>query len=662
MPNVPGRPGEVLCGRVQVTANGNQRLSVGVMLTVVDGGRVARRAAVAPQTRRDPEASDEYRPSRRRSSHPGLLAWLFAGTFLLFAFAAVGIVLAVVALTPGGGPAPAPPVAQAPPDAAKPDKPNPPGGEDKAPPKEPPPAPPAPPPPPQLDAADLAPLLESDDADKRLAALKKLAAMGPRAAPAFHAVLKAMKDGDADFRREALAALPKIGAPTAADVDLLADLAGDAKFPEGRAYALDALAALGADAKRAAPALCDVLKDRNSPAAVRRKAAEVLGSLGPAAAEAARDRLTEALSDADPDVGTAAATALAKMGPPKEKVRLQLLLLEKADAARRYALNGFRDLGPEAADCAPYLEDAVAGDPSPELRRLAVGALLAVAPAERRSADAFAKAVSDDDPEVRRAAVGALAKVGPEHGALHGLVQALRADETTAAAAEEALKGLHLDAKQVGELGDELKAKNAKLRLHVLALLKPLGADAAPAVPGACAVLRDGPGEPRKQAFDLLAAMGPAGKKASSALDDLLNDDKFAVRLDAATTLAAVEGSDATEAIPVLIDALKVDRLDDAEQAAERDRAVEALARVGEPAIKPLVDALEGDFTGGGAGTEKGQINALARQAAVRALGAMGRTANTFKALSVLSKLQRIDPSPPVRDAAKEAWAAIKKN
>ena len=240
--------------------------------------------------------------------------------------------------------------------------------------------------------------------------------------PALHAVLQAMKNGDADFRREALAALPRMGRPTAADVDVLTELVGDASFPAGRQYALAALAKLGADARPAAAALCDALKDADP--AVKRKAAEVLGGLGPPIRGAARRPLMNTLDDADADVSAAAAAALTKLGPATKADASDLVapLHGKSAAARRYALDCLREIGPDASDFAPFLRDAAAGDASPELRRLALAALLAVAPDARRSIDAYAQAASDPDAEVRQAGVAALVQVGPAHGALPGLI------------------------------------------------------------------------------------------------------------------------------------------------------------------------------------------------------------------------------------------------
>ena len=165
----------------------------------------------------------------------------------------------------------------------------------------------------------------------------------------------------------------------------------------------------------------------------------------------------------------------------------------------------------------------------------------------------------------------------------------------------------------------------------------------------------------RVDAARRLGAMGPAARKAGGALGDLLGDDKFVIRMDAAVALAAVEGGDAAEAVPTLIEALRVEKLGDEEEAAERDRAVEALGRIGAPAVKPLTAALEGEYAAASLQTAKGRINALARLAAVEALGRIGPPANVSKTNVVLSMLQRTDPSPAVREAVKQAQARIRK-
>jgi HEAT repeat protein len=155
--------------------------------------------------------------------------------------------------------------------------------------------------------------------------------------------------------------------------------------------------------------------------------------------------------------------------------------------------------------------------------------------------------------------------------------------------------------------------------------------------------------------------MGPAASGAGADLAALLTDDDPAVRLDAAAALTRIEGEKATETIPVLIRALRVEKIDDSAQTAARDRAAHALARVGKPAVKPLLDALEGDFAAGGADASKGVLNGAARLGVVQALGEMGPAANEYKVLYDLGEAARKDPFSGVRDAAKRAFDAINK-
>ena len=268
-----------------MTANGHQRFNVPVTLTVTaEAARPIRRRAAS-----FPRREHALAPGR-----PGLLAWAFAAAFFVLATAAVAAVVVVVCLTPNAAPV-------APKPAARPDLPAPKEAErpsEDA----------------HADVMALVKLLESDDPRERVDAARRLGAMGPPAAPALDDLLRAMKHHNADFRREALLVLPKIGAPTRTDADVLGDLADEATFPEGRLYALDALIALGADAKPALLSLCAALRDHD-PAA-RCKAGRGSGQHRPRRPTPGRRDLIEALRNADPDVAAAATAALAKTGPP----------------------------------------------------------------------------------------------------------------------------------------------------------------------------------------------------------------------------------------------------------------------------------------------------------------------------------------------------------
>ena len=82
-------------------------------------------------------------------------------------------------------------------------------------------------------------------------------------------------------------------------------------------------------------------------------------------------------------------------------------------------------------------------------------------------------------------------------------------------------------------------------------------------------------------------------------------------------------------------------RLDVEAALAERDRAKQALARVGQPAVPALLRALENDFDLGRPGSRAGRLNAAARLQVVQTLALMGPKGRTPAALLALA-----DPAP----------------
>ncbi len=84
VPIVPVRPGEQLFGKVKVTANGFQRFTVPVTLTVTaEAGPQPIRQNAAPSAPWRELETPEPEPVRARAGgRPGLLAWLIAGGFL----------------------------------------------------------------------------------------------------------------------------------------------------------------------------------------------------------------------------------------------------------------------------------------------------------------------------------------------------------------------------------------------------------------------------------------------------------------------------------------------------------------------------------------------------------------------------------------------------
>jgi HEAT repeat protein len=185
-----------------------------------------------------------------------------------------------------------------------------------------------------------------EKAPKRLYAIKVLIKLGPTAAPAVPELIKALKDEDAEIRREAEFALGAIGAEaasaTAALIEALAD--DDEEVRHAACYALGkigpkakaALPALEKNLKSddkflqfasiwamlqihvdkselaevAVPMLIDALDDER--AHIRVEAAYSLGELG-AAAKSSIAALEKAMDDDNPAVRIAVAEALEKI-------------------------------------------------------------------------------------------------------------------------------------------------------------------------------------------------------------------------------------------------------------------------------------------------------------------------------------------------------------
>jgi WD40 repeat protein len=510
-------------------------------------------------------------------------------------------------------------------------------------------------------ASDLMKQLAADDPTVRLQAVRDLAECGPEAAPAIHQLLVLLHYGDNDLRGGALRALPKIGAPTRADVGVLEDLLKDATYPAGRDYALDALAPLGPDARPDALTLYRLLMDPASGSSARVKAAKALGAIGPNTGVGEFVEQYTLLRDPDPAVSAAVADALSKLFPPDKRDLhdLEMRLRDESPPVRRYALGALTALGPDARDAGPRLADVLARDPVTELRLAALKALLAAAPLDPGSVAAFTAALADADPVVPPEALKALAAAGPDHGALPGLIQALgHKDAAVRQAAEDALKSARLDHAGVRALGDAMRRGDGALRERLLGILEAVGPDAADAVPGLCAILRDGPADLRRRVVDLVVQTGPAGKRAGPALAALLDDKDPALRFQVALALANIGAEEAKYGVRLLVSSLWVERQDDAAAVGMRDKAREALATIGAPAVKALTAAVTGDFADSPQAPNSA-ANAWARLTAVRTLKEMGKAARSAETLRVLNDLAKYDPAQEVKQEAREAIVVI---
>lgn len=284
------------------------------------------------------------------------------------------------------------------------------------------------------------------------------------ALPVLAAMLSA---GDVQLRNVALGAVSEIGPrahPLVPRLRMMVQSSGAASVdPQAAHYAVYALAAVG---EAAVSALAEALG--SSDVVTRLLAAEALGRIGPAAAEAA-PALAAALADPRPEVHWAAFDALVAVGPAAVPALADLVQdTSQRDDARHLGLLALGEMGAAAVQAAPVLirllgeeawwrpalqalgsMGAAAGpflmeamtDPDPFIAWTSAFLLreageAAVSAGGERSAGYLFSALAHDDADIRQVAVWGL-----------GVAAA-----AGAASAEAALPAL------IGALGDEARA------------------------------------------------------------------------------------------------------------------------------------------------------------------------------------------------------------
>jgi WD40 repeat protein/HEAT repeat protein len=518
-----------------------------------------------------------------------------------------------------------------------------------------------------LDLPELIADLQKGSEADRLDAVAELARRGSEARPAVRALLEALKRND-KVRPRALAVLRDLLPLDREHVYRLEALLKDRGYPDGRLFALDALVKLGASARLALTGLLDALADRDK--AVRRKAIASLASFATEERDRVYRPLVGALRDSDAEVQTAAESALGKLGAPPlaEVPALRRDLADKARVVRRYALNALADLGEDGAAAVPELVERITREDVAELRRLAVSALVKIAPRQKNVVSAFTRALADEDADVRLQAVRGLDRAG----AVAGLLSALaHDDEEVSKAAGLALDRATFERQHVKLLAALLASKRAAVRLRGVEALAELGEDAGDGVPALAKLLTRSRGEELSKVVEALGKLGPAAKPAGPALAALLKDRDRGFRMTVCRVLAKTGAQEASKAVPILIDALKAEKLeeiDDDQAREERGRARSALVSLGKPAVKPLLQALEGEFAGG---AEVNRLNvtipgnvlkARARLEVIKALKEMGSAeAGSNDVLLALARAQQRDAVRAVREEAKAAWLRLQR-
>lgn len=312
----------------------------------------------------------------------------------------------------------------------------------------------------------------------------------PPAKPvAVEVVTVTAPDGKEDAKKDTVTA----AAAEAASIEQLRAALTAAEGEDARVLAVDAIAALGPQAKAAYDDLVKAMADGSSR--VRWHAARALGLIGEDAV-AAVPLLTKLLDDADPIVATQAAAAIG---------------LIRADD----------DVSAEtpAADLAVYgaaVEALTAKmtHADPRVRRAVLRAITALEPDKGRLAGLVGERLADADPSVVLPALHSLADIGPE--AVPVLVKAL---------------------------------ENPRARYWASVALAEIGEAAAPAVPALRTGVAAGEPEERMQSIITLAAIGDASRPAIGEIAKALDAEENSLRFAAAFALGRLRAKEADAAL-----------------------------------------------------------------------------------------------------------------
>src|SRR5262249_20332996 len=99
---------------------------------------------------------------------------------------------------------------------------------------------------------------------------------------------------------------------------------------------------------------------------------------------------------------------------------------------------------------------------------------------------------------------------------------------------------------------------------------------------------------------------------------------------------------------------LRIEDPTDEKQVEERKKVSEVLVQIGKPAVRGLINAIDGEFLGGNPNLPIGFIKGHARLAAIQTLGQIGEKHRSPEILQLLARIEGTDPIPQIKLAARE--------
>jgi HEAT repeat protein len=224
-------------------------------------------------------------------------------------------------------------------------------------------------------------VLQAESAEVREQAARALGSFPTAVKETVPALIPLLKDAELFVRIGAGESLTRFGAGSKDAVPALLDALRDMKPAERgptvrlRCVLVQALGAIGPDAKTASPVLVGMFKDRDEGPPVRQAAMQASVKLGPEAVKEALPAFGEVLAEANlsPPLAQSAVTALTALR--KDGVPVLMEAAKKgARNTRRYAINALGNLAADAASAVPLLTE-LAKDMDVSIRGAATRAL-----------------------------------------------------------------------------------------------------------------------------------------------------------------------------------------------------------------------------------------------------------------------------------------------
>lgn len=347
---------------------------------------------------------------------------------------------------------------------------------------------------------DLVPIalaqLRSANPYARLAAVELVGTLPPDQARQYVSQLAELTtDAEPVIRQEVATVLQKLGPAAGAAASAVAKAWQQEGSEPLRDAWIDALLAMGTEAKAAIDPLLSAASDAQLPANRRLRIIVALPQANPAEPKTMQTLLA-CTEDKDADIRAAAAQALGQLRPlPPAAVQRLVAIAQKDNrlSPRRAALLGLLAAGPQARTAQTALQSLAERTPPDVLAFLAQAVHAAVQNQPARTRQLVQEALRSPKTDIRNAALEALLILSPTPAELPALQRLLAEPhaETTALAAQAVAR---------------------------------LGPAAQPAVPALTALLNSGDPTVQRAALEALGQIGPAARSAAERIRRLTNE------------------------------------------------------------------------------------------------------------------------------------------